>query len=63
MSIIPEEIPVAFTTFMALGASRLMQMGILVKNTRTVETLGSANVICIDKTGTITKNSMELAGV
>lgn len=61
MSIIPEEIPVAFTTFMALGAWRLMKMGIIVKQTKTVETLGSANVICIDKTGTITENKMSLA--
>lgn len=38
MSIIPEEIPVAFTTFMALGAWRLMKMGIIVKQTKTVET-------------------------
>ncbi len=61
MSIIPEEIPVAFTTFMALGAWRLMKMGIIVKHTKTVETLGSATVICTDKTGTITQNKMSLA--
>jgi Ca2+-transporting ATPase len=61
MSIIPEEIPVALTTFMALGAWRLMKMGIIVKHTKTVETLGSATVICTDKTGTITENKMSLA--
>ncbi len=61
MSILPEEIPVAFTTFMALGAWRLMKMGIVVKQMKTVETLGSATVICVDKTGTITENSMRLA--
>lgn len=61
MSIIPEEIPVAFTTFMALGAWRLMKMGIIVKQIRTVETLGGATVICTDKTGTITENKMSLA--
>nr|WP_315152652.1 cation-translocating P-type ATPase [uncultured Flavobacterium sp.] len=61
MSIIPEEIPVAFATFMALGAWRLMKMGIIVKQTKTVETLGSATVICTDKTGTITENKMSLA--
>lgn len=63
MSILPEEIPVAFTTFMALGAWRLMKMGIIVKQTTTVETLGSASLICIDKTGTITENKMSLAAV
>ncbi len=61
MSILPEEIPVAFTTFMALGAYRLMKMGIVVKQMKTVETLGSATVICTDKTGTITENEMRLA--
>ena len=61
MSILPEEIPVAFTTFMALGAWRLMKMGILVKQMKTVETLGSATVICTDKTGTLTENKMSLA--
>lgn len=63
MSILPEEIPVAFTTFMALGAWRLMKMGIVVKQMKTVETLGSATVICTDKTGTLTENSMRLAKV
>jgi Ca2+-transporting ATPase len=61
MSILPEEIPVAFTTFMALGAWRLMKTGIVVKQMKTVETLGSATVICTDKTGTITENKMSLS--
>lgn len=63
MSILPEEIPVAFTTFMALGSRRLMKEGIIVKKTRTVETLGSATIICADKTGTITENKMSLQGI
>jgi Ca2+-transporting ATPase len=61
MSILPEEIPVAFTTFMALGAWRLMRMGVVVKQMKTVETLGSVSVICTDKTGTLTQNKMKLA--
>jgi Ca2+-transporting ATPase len=61
MSILPEEIPVAFSTFMALGAWRMMKMGVLVKQMKTVETLGSASVICLDKTGTITQNKMSIA--
>lgn len=60
MSILPEEIPVAFTTFMAIGAWRLMNMGVIVKQMKTVESLGSATVICVDKTGTITENRMRL---
>lgn len=61
MSVLPEEIPVAFTTFMALGAWRLMKMGVVVKQMKTVETLGSATVICTDKTGTLTENKMKLS--
>src|SRR5690625_1771286 len=60
MSILPEEIPVAFTTFMALGAWKLMREGIIIKRSNVVETLGSTTVICSDKTGTITENSMHL---
>lgn len=60
MSILPEEIPVAFTTFMALGAWKLMQKNIIVKRSNVIETLGSTTVICTDKTGTITENSMQL---
>lgn len=60
MSILPEEIPVAFTTFMALGAWKLMREGIIVKRSSIVETLGSTTLICTDKTGTITENTMQL---
>lgn len=60
MSILPEEIPVAFATFMALGAWKLMKQGVIVKRSTLVETLGSTTVICTDKTGTITENSMKL---
>ncbi|EFK34187.1 Calcium-transporting ATPase lmo0841 [Chryseobacterium gleum] len=60
MSVLPEEIPVAFTTFMALGAWKLMREGIIIKRSSIVETLGSVSVICTDKTGTITENSMQL---
>jgi len=63
LSVLPQEIPVAFTTFMAIGAWRMMKKGIIVKQTKTVETLGSATVICIDKTGTITQNKMILAKI
>ncbi|WP_040460544.1 cation-translocating P-type ATPase [Galbibacter marinus] len=59
MSILPEEIPVAFTTFMALGAWKLMREGVIIKRSSVVETLGSTTVICADKTGTITENSMQ----
>lgn len=63
MSILPEEIPVAFSTFQALGAFRLLRNNIIVKQPQYVETLGSATVICTDKTGTLTQNKMSIAFV
>ncbi|GAB3643647.1 cation-translocating P-type ATPase [Spirosoma arcticum] len=63
MSILPEEIPVAFSSFMALGAARLSRMGVLTKQPQTVESLGSATVICTDKTGTITQDGMSVRQV
>ncbi|CAN5709110.1 HAD-IC family P-type ATPase [soil metagenome] len=60
MSILPEEIPVAFSTFQALGAFRLLSNNIIVKQPQYVETLGSATVICTDKTGTLTQNKMSV---
>lgn len=61
MSVLPEEIPVAFSSFMALGAARMVRFGVLTKQPHTVESLGSATVICADKTGTITQEGMRLA--
>lgn len=63
MSALPEEIPVAFSTFQALGAYRLLQNSIIVKQPQFVETLGSATVICLDKTGTLTQNLMSIAAI
>ncbi len=64
MSILPEEIPVAFSTFQALGAYRLLRNNkLIVKQPQYVETLGTATVICADKTGTITENIMTIAAV
>lgn len=61
MAILPEEIPVALSTFMALGAYHLLKVNIIAKQPQTVEVLGSATVICVDKTGTITENKMDVA--
>lgn len=63
MSILPEEIPVAFSTFMALGAYRLHKLKVIAVSPNTVETLGAATVICTDKTGTLTENEMRLASI
>ncbi len=61
MSVLPEEIPVALSTFMALGAYRLLKIGVIARSPKTVETLGSATVVCLDKTGTLTQNLMNVS--
>ena len=58
MAAIPEEIPVAFSSFMALGAWQMSKLGIISRQPQTIENLGSVNVICLDKTGTLTHNKM-----
>lgn len=63
MSVLPEEIPVAFSTFMALGAYHLYKKKVIARSPHTVETLGAATVICADKTGTITENEMRLSAI
>lgn len=61
MAILPEEFPVVLTIFLALGAWRLSQKKVLTRRPSAIETLGSATVLCTDKTGTITQNKMEVA--
>ncbi|MFM2306197.1 MAG: hypothetical protein RLZZ367_866 [Bacteroidota bacterium] len=63
MAILPEEFPVVFTVFMALGAWRLSKNNVLTRKPSAIETLGSATVLCSDKTGTITQNKMEIAAI
>jgi Ca2+-transporting ATPase len=63
LSAIPEEIPVAFSSFMALGALKLSRLGIIVRQPQTVENLGRVDVVCLDKTGTLTENKMNLSNV
>jgi len=58
MAVIPEEIPVAFSSFMALGSYHMAKLGIISRQPQTIENLGAISVICLDKTGTITENIM-----
>lgn len=60
MAILPEEFPVILTIFMALGAWRLSKSNVLTRKPSAIETLGSATILCSDKTGTITQNKMEI---
>ena len=61
MAILPEEFPVVLTIFLAIGAWRLSQQNVLTRKPSAIETLGSATVLCSDKTGTITQNNMVLS--
>ena len=60
MATLPEEFPVVLTVFFALGAWRLSRSNVLTRQLSAVETLGSATVLCVDKTGTLTRNRMTL---
>ncbi len=58
MSMLPEEFPVVLTVFMAMGAWRISRARVLTRRAAAIETLGSATVLCTDKTGTLTENRM-----
>ncbi len=60
MSLLPEEFPVVLTVFLALGAWRISQKNVLTRHGKAIETLGSATVLCVDKTGTLTQNRMQV---
>jgi len=61
MSMLPEEFPVVLTVFMAMGAWRISKARVLTRRASAIETLGSATVLCTDKTGTLTENKMSLS--
>ncbi|MHB9154171.1 MAG: cation-translocating P-type ATPase [Endomicrobiales bacterium] len=60
MATLPEEFPVVLTVFLALGAWRMSQKQVLTRRVPAIETLGSATVLCVDKTGTLTQNRMSV---
>jgi len=60
MAMLPEEFPVVLTIFMALGAWRISKSRVLTRKIASIETLGSAQVLCVDKTGTLTENRMSV---
>ncbi|MCA1466442.1 cation-translocating P-type ATPase [Bradyrhizobium sp. IC3195] len=61
MSMLPEEFGVVLTVFMAMGAWRISQARVLTRRAAAIEVLGSATVLCTDKTGTLTQNQMSVA--
>jgi len=60
MAMLPEEFPVVLTIFMAVGAWRISRKRVLTRRPNAIETLGSATVLCTDKTGTLTENKMKV---
>lgn len=61
MSMLPEEFPVVLTVFMAMGAWRISRARVLTRRGTAIEALGSATVLCTDKTGTLTENRMSIS--
>ncbi len=60
MALLPEEFTVILTVFMALGVWRISRQHVLTRRASVIETLGSITTLCVDKTGTLTLNSMSL---
>ena len=63
MAMLPEEFPVVLTIFLALGAWRISKYRVLTRRVPAIETLGSATVLCVDKTGTLTLNKMTVTDI
>ena len=61
MSMVPEEMPVVLTIFLALGAWRISRKAVLTRRIPAIESLGAATVLCVDKTGTLTQNRMSVS--
>ncbi|MFA5930562.1 MAG: cation-translocating P-type ATPase [Candidatus Micrarchaeia archaeon] len=60
MAVLPEEFPVVLTIFLALGAWRMSRHNVLTRSMNAIQNLGSATVLCVDKTGTLTENRMKV---
>jgi len=61
MAMLPEEFPVVLTIFLTMGAWRISKKDVLTREVPAVETLGSATVLCVDKTGTLTHNRISVS--
>ena len=60
---IPEGLPISITVILGIGMQRILKKRGLVRKMIAAETLGSTSIICTDKTGTLTKAEMQVAGI
>jgi len=63
MAMLPEEFPVVLIIFLTMGAWRISKSQVLTRRSTAIETLGAATTLCVDKTGTLTMNTMKLAAI
>jgi P-type Ca2+ transporter type 2C len=63
MGVLPQELPVIMIVFLALAARRLAVQQVLTRRLNAIETLGQTTVLCVDKTGTLTRNRMAVAAL
>jgi Ca2+-transporting ATPase len=63
MGVLPQEFPVILIVFLAFGARRIGARGVLTRRLAAIETLGQTTVLCVDKTGTLTRNRMAVAAL
>ncbi len=63
MAMLPEEFPVVLVIFLTIGAWRISKKKVLTRRMQAIETMGATTVLCTDKTGTLTLNTMRLSGL
>jgi len=61
MSLLPEEFPMVLSIFLALGSWRLARAQVLVRRPAAIDSLGATTMLCLDKTGTLTRNELRVA--
>jgi Mg2+-importing ATPase len=63
VSVVPEALPVVTTVSLSRGALQLAQQGVIVKRLTAIEDIGGIEILCSDKTGTLTENTLHVTGV